>query len=425
LETNLRQIILPRATALDLRREQMDSLEHVRRYIWNDGDGNPLQDVWYSRYLVPPIEKLKNAPPDADKRQVALRQFFWRVRADADGAIQAQLVLVGENAEIALDETPSAIHAFERAMLDLANRHCAPIVAEESLAEIIAATAFNEDNTRASIAALLDGSKVQLQLRSEMLRAAIPNLVIAANEAVDLTRLQQEATERSGRIGATGYKRLDVTDPYSVTVNQRIAAVPLEAIESLERAHGAYRANHNLLNQANARKNDRPTLSAVYEAEAVALDLEALIRERLRESPMLLHPVVVASLTDAQRTLSFYLALAAGELETRKVKGQDRFVLSLVTDSETRDFPLAPQGEHPLIGGLVAFLNDQARFPNEFVDVLAQRYQSDDYTGVFTTFYRRGWKDWADELDNYDERSTVIVSDILRVARLYADRFSR
>jgi len=425
IDKNLRERVLPRLTALDERQQQMGSIDGVRQYLWRDAQDEPLERVWYNRYLVPPSQD-RTISPDADKRQAALAQLYWEVApTDADGDIKIQLALVGEKGRTRLDITSEAIEAFDLALIDLASRYCAPIITGQTLAQTLSETLFNEDSTRATVQTLVEQSSIQISpLKDTAYQNAVLNVVISGNTTVDLSAVEQAISTQSGKEEGEGYLRLNVTDPYSISVNRRLAAIPLEGVTSLDNARRTYRRNHNLINEPNSRKNPNPIPTSVYESEAEALMLEAQYREKLRENPELLHPVVVTSFADEPRARAFYLALAAGELETRKVRGSDHYALYYTGGSQPKEFPPARTGEHPLIAGLMTILMDNNVFPTTEIVAMIERYRTDDDISViFEDWQKRGWRAWVEELDNYDERSSKIVMDILRVSRLLADRY--
>lgn len=427
MDVTVSKLVMPRLTALDQRQTEMDSISRVREYLWRDAQDQPLEQVWYQQYLVPVVAPGQVPPPDADKRQGALAQFYWDVgQYDSNGNIHIQLTLVGES-RATLDGSPEGVERFDMALSDLASRYCAPIISEQTLARTLADTLLSTDRLQNTVRTLIDQSQAQISVRTDSLKNALSNIIIAANTTVDLSDVQRAVSYQLGFAEGEGYLRLNVTDPYSVSVNRRVAALPLDGIVSLENARRTYRLNHNLISVPNARPNPNPIPTAVYESEAVALELEALYREKLKENPQLLHPVIVTSFTDERRARGFYLALAAGELETRKVRGEDRYALYFTGTEGTKQFPppTAPK-EHPLITGLMTCLLDHDLFPTPTIDAMVERYRGDDeVVATFNEWVQRGWRVWVEELEAYDDRSSAIVMDILRVSRLYAERYRK
>jgi uncharacterized protein YegL len=422
---SVRQLVMPRVTALDERQQEMDSIKGARAYLWRNQHDQPLEKVWYHQYLVPEVvQGQPSPPPDADKRQAALAQFYWEVAPlDAADNIRIYLTLVGENGKATLNTTPDAIDAFDTALSDLASRYCAPIISEQTLARTLVETLLNDDRAKQTINTLIDRSQAQISVESDGLKNALSNVIIAANSTVDLRGLQNAVSYQAGYAEGEGFLRLNITDPYSVSVNRRLAALPLDGVTSLENARETYRKNHDLITVPNAKPNPNPIPTAVYESEAAALTLEAQYRDKLRENPKLLHPVIVTSFTDEARTRGFYLALAAGELEMRKVRAVGNILVFNGAEGE-KQFPPPKEGEHPLIAGLMTFLLDDTLFPASMIEAMIERYRTDDEAAAtFKQWTRAGWNVWTDDLDQYDDRSSAIVLDILRVSRLLAERY--
>jgi hypothetical protein len=192
----------------------------------------------------------------------------------------------------------------------------------------------------------------------------------------------------------------------------------------LNEARNSYKINHDLLNQQDVTAPEFPILTAVYEAESVALRLEKELVERLRQRKDLLHPLVVTALTDSQRAMAYMLALAAGELEVVKKPGVTASTVQLTLPDKTIAIPITNRaGIAPIALGLLSFIIVQQNIDAATVDGMLARYEKD--TNVRKQFQlwlkNSEWEDWYDQIDEKDKINRRIVYDLLKVARLYAD----
>lgn len=413
VKDNLNALLGRRSFDLAARLTEMQQIAS-RRYIASrpDENGNEqeLATAWYRLYLN-------------DKRGAALGQFYWKV----DDSGLPTLLLYGET-ETPLDPADPA--AFERALIEMATRYCTDIRDNALLSDLLAMVELSEPARVSETDRTLRGG-ARVLLNYEMVDAPLARVdtILAVNETVSVDSLSAQIAQYVG--GAAALKRMNSTDPYSLTLNQRAAIVPFSAIRTLAEAREYYRRNHNLSADPRAPRRERPIPTAVYEAEAVALMLEARILAELRLRPDLLHPLVVTALTRPERVTAFTLTLAAGELALeKKLKGQQRRTLVLYTDNGTVPFPETFRGRaiasdlHPLAQGLLMFILDQEIFPDSMVVEMIRRFQTDDtLNDIFKQWVDGAWQEWLDQVDEQDEKSYDVVNDILKVSRLFANQY--
>jgi uncharacterized protein YegL len=414
IRDNLNAVLGRRSFDLKARLDEMNQIK-TRHYIAERMDENgqmqELADLWYRQHLF-------------DKRGDALRQFYWRVDEDA----KATLLLYGEN-ETALD--PDNVAAFEQVLIEMATRYCSDIRNRESFASALAADELVRDRIPQTGRTLRENGRVLLSFDP----IDAPNLqvdaILTAHETVPLESLSDEIAQFVG--GQAHLHRIHATDPYSLALNQRVTIVPFAAIRTLRDAREYYRQNHGLLDDPRAIRRETPIPTAVHEAEAAALELEARIRDELRLRPDLLHPLVVTALTVPQRVTAFALSLAAGNIALQKQRGSQTLLLVLYTDDAEITFPGTWRGRaigsdlHPLAQGLLMFVLDTVTFDDNLVNTIIQRSRTDDtLPDIFKQWVGGAWQEWLDTIDENNlshQRSEDIVEDILKVSRLYANQY--
>jgi len=411
----LLQTVTQRSVDLDQRKQQMDAIK-PRSYIWEtetEEGLTRLDGYWYKKHI---------ANPSADKREDALRQFYWQVGEDNS----ISLMLVGADDGGSKDSTlldPNAISTFETALLDIVNRYCSTIQSSETFAAALAKSLLSEDYIQSSKDKLFSQSKPPLSYRSEIANVAQMHLLLAANPTIDTSELKSRLTRELAN--ADNLIALPSTDPYTLSLVQRAAIVPLAAITTLTEARDYYRLNHGLSDNPKAVRRADPILTAVFEAEAVALELETQLKS-LRLSRNLLHPLIVTALTDSRRAKVFALALASGDLFTQRQRDQQRDLLMLSTpDGDEIAFPSARDARlHPLSEGLLTFIRDDKTFPDELVTSLLKRYDTDaDLPDTWKRWIDGAWEVWMEVVKDSDERNKEIMMDLLKLSRLYANRY--
>jgi len=413
VKNNLNTLLGKRSFNLQARLTQMGEIK-TRTYLSTrrneNGVEQHLADYWYGEYM-------------GDKRGPALGQFYWRV----DNDCQTTLLLYGES-ETPLN--PSDVPAFERALIDVAMRYCTDVRNNASLSALLGEEIFA---TRQQIARagqmLQEKANALLKYESSDAPQMSLNTILAVNESVNAEALSREIADHLK--GKDRLYRMNSTDPYSLSLNQRAAILPFSAVTTLENARDYYRRNHNLLSDPRAAVNPRPIPTAVYEAEAEALRLEAQLVEKLRLRADLLHPLVVTALTMPDRVKVFTLTLAAGEMELRKLKGRDRQFLVMYLDGREVTFPETFEDRavgsdlHPLAQSLLMFVLDKQTFPNGMIENMLRRFETDTtLPDILKAWIDGAWQEWLDLLDpDKDELSYEVVEDILKVSRLYAEQY--
>ncbi|MCC7451271.1 MAG: hypothetical protein IT324_27930 [Anaerolineae bacterium] len=406
-ENTLLHRILADQVDLDERREQMAAV-HSRRYLWEDGQGERLDKRWYSAYLEP-------------QRHAALSQLFWQI----DDAGTVCLTLVGsdqqgkQRVETRLDD----LDTFHQALREMATRYCAPIHQSETLYAHLPGGPLSEDQIAQTAEHLRSASVVPLDFATVHAPQVQYQTILAAD--VDQVR----TLETLIRPHVNEFTLLNSTDRFMLSLSQRAALVPFSAIKTLEPAREMYRVNHNLSNDPKIAAPVESILTAVYEAEQVALKLEADLNQKLRLRKDLLHPLVVTALADPQRTSAFVLALAAGEIETRKLRGEEKSTMWLSTPDAEKRIPveiIADSQLQPLAQALLAFVLDNRAFDEPLVSAMLQRYCTDLRLGrQFRVWIKSDWQDVLDKLPTDNAENRKIGMDILKVSRLYADLYKQ
>jgi hypothetical protein len=204
----------------------------------------------------------------------------------------------------------------------------------------------------------------------------------------------------------------------------------------LDDARDSYLLNHDLSNNLDVAAPAKPMVTAVYEAESVALSLEKDAVTKLRRNKELLQPLIVTALTDSRRVRAYMLALAAGMIELQE--NDETNVEEPYLTLNGQEYPLITERKLKgsnlpmLIAGLLSFVLAQDQFTPAFVDNMLALLQKKDDTDKESLRIRKRyglwlkndeWQIWIDKLPTKDRYGRKLVDDLLKVARLYADRY--
>lgn len=414
LESNLRTLILSRYTDLDERRKEMNSVSAVRRYIWEDATGKYLERVWYEQYIA-------GSTSDDDRRdlrQEALKQLYWQV----DSSDNVSLVLSGADSRTILPGTgelaDETIAEWEQSLLEVVTRYCGVIRTKEPPENLFRQTIFSEDEMAESIGQLTRIS-VPLAVEDTYAPNARTRYLFARSDELNLAMLEEAVNGLTTQVDLP--IRLNSTDAYSISLNRRRALIEMRAITSLKDARNYYMLNHNLTTSSQRRST--PILTAVYEAEAEALNIESSLAA-IRVRAEILHPVFVTALTDSRRALAYLLALAVDEVDTRDLPLDQRIEVRYTGDGGPIVLGVDDHDKPPLLTGLYEFLNNNTgQITDEFINDQIRRYEADaSLREVFEAWSNNGWRAWADEIENYPDRYRDITRSMLYAARVYARR---
>ncbi len=263
-----------------------------RAYILHDADEQELSRKWYETYLV------------RDNVPQALAQLHWYI---SDGRLFLGLRL-GEGDDRIFD--PENIHDFEQALLELGRYFAQAVRKRENLATILGEGLLHENNVAAVARQLYEASGANLGVTQERAPDSTQGYILSVNENVEPHELENELL----KFTRMNLIRLKTSDPFSLSFAQTIDSVPESSVESLRHARDQYNADEAII-------NNQPRLTAVFEAEATALDYERGIEQRkgLFQKPRdLLHPVVVTGLADRRKAEVYLLAMAAADQGLRE-----------------------------------------------------------------------------------------------------------
>ncbi len=413
-EDTLLKLIGGRRFDLQKRRDEMNQL-YNREYLWVDERGEPLETRWYSETLD-------------SKRAEALGKFYWQIGQDNCVSLTLPDPDSDPNSDkrVALD--PANVAEFESVLLEIATRYCKPIDDRQEMNRLLADAQQSDSTFKKIVERLHERAHLPLDVpQTGKVQKIQRDFILAADQDFPGTA-QIEGVIRPNLTTQNLYS-LDTTDRYFLGLSERIALVSLASMRSLNQARKYYRLNHDLSNETDALPPQQPILTAVYEAESVALQLERLLVDRLHLSKDLLHPLVVTALTDSKRVKALVLALATGEIEMRTEVGEftqqpwlvtPHIEHSLLTDPAFRGTTFL----HPLAAALLNFVLDGKTFTDNVVSQMLERYgQNEAIRKQFRLWTKGEWQDVADSVEEDDTLNQRIVYDILKVSRLYADMY--
>jgi len=402
-------LILSKRTDLAQQRAEMNRV-YNRRYIWTDGEDQPLETVW--------LRTLET------KREEALRQFYWQVQADG----QVTLMLASAPQPVGL--SAATLTEFEAALLEMVTRYCTELYQQAQFDDLLAGTLLRPDRLAALVGELYNSAQTQASV--EQTRGTVEgfqhNLILAASQPIanakDAVKAALKPLDTSSE---QQIYELETTDRYMLAISQRAALFSLRSLRSLDDAAQIYRINHDL--EPGRQSPRTPLRSAVFEAESVALQLERHSVDRLKLAKKMLHPLVVTALTDSRRVELYALALAAGNIELQQTADPNVQLLVLVDGSTDRPLITDPRlrGARlaPLAAGLLNFVLDHRAFPDDYVARSLVAYQQNQVLRKQLKVWldNNEWQDWIDRLPETDTLNRAIVFDLLKVARLYAANY--
>lgn len=391
-----------------------DEMERVasRATIW-DGPLNevahssesvPLEAHWYAMYLLPRLEE-------------ALHQFYWEV--GEDGIVLTLTV----DQVVALD--PADVGDMENELYRLATTFCEPIRNEETLANLLRTGPLAEYQVINTAQMLLDQSRVSLAYAEEQsLNQRWDVLLVANGNIAEADQLANYIRPRL--VDPESLKWLRTSDPFVLGIKQRRSILPLDVTDLYRRTLEPYRAENGLMSGANGVPVHQRPLSAIYEAEQIALDLEARMAPEINVMPNLLHPLVVIGLTAPKRAHAYCLALASGEIGVKGLPpdSNQEYAITLyaaeVPDGE-QVFPI-PASDwqsplHPLLQGYLWFVNDRQVFSMALIDELLERYRTDPkLLTIWEDWLDDGWREYVDHADEFNRAALI---DLINITRLW------
>lgn len=411
----------------------------TRHYIW-DVKGQSLEETWYryafDQYLDRVIELL-----------------YWRT--SEDGSLVLSMIMPGgETIQYTQDEIREFVNrdrpandtssitvktdTWIKTLEDVVNYYTNQMGAEDGNGEgINFSTILNQllqqdllsiDKRAQTVEGLSSNAYPLLSYDGASGGNPIPTDYLAVNLNVTKDAVREQLT--APMANTEQFHTINTTDPFSLTVQRRIAVVPLRALQ-IQNVWSAYNEEYGLDTNRNSATLKSPIPSAVYEAEAVALALEQRFVKDLNVDPRQLHALVVSALTESERVKAFCLAIAAGEVELRSRRGEQIKDLWLLADEAGDDgVQIQPYHSgktdtrlHPFIWGLHTFSLKEKALPNELFEKMFKRYRTN--TGIQSTWQTWLNGSWQNNLANDDPFNRQAVEDLIRIARLWAKDFSR
>jgi len=406
--------IRTRLSQVSNRREDMDRLA-TRRYQWKVR-GNELEEMWFQHAFNTYLSD-------------ALGLLYWEV-----GEKDITLTLTTSDSEVVRLSQHSAI-PFMQALEHIVMLYCTTMGKPNSdqsaiqlstmLADVLRDGLFSEDERNATFQQLTTALPL---LAYEESRAGnpIPTDYMAVNVNVDSSYLRQQLL--NPLTNTEQLLSVATTDPFSLSVQRRVAVVPLKSLQ-IENVWTAYNNEYGLDISASRVAPKQPILSSVYEAESVALGLEARFVNDLNTTPRQLNALIASALSESERVKAFCLAIAAGEVELRSVRGETAQQLWLLSDEVSNgEIQLKPVGTtkdarlHPLVWGVLTFALNERALPNQLFEQMFNRYRTS--IGI-----QKIWEEWQNtgwqaNLAPNDVLNQEPVEDLIRIARLWAQDFS-
>jgi uncharacterized protein YegL len=407
------------STNLVAYRQAMDKLAS-RKYYWENAKGQLLADVWYEEYLFPNIN-------------ASLGQFYWEV-----GETNIALTLTALQASRVVYE-PSAPEPIINSLRDIAEGYCGKIDASNLLVSYLE----NEQKV------WKDG-KLTASLVGDMVRSApfllpfddtsvksAPRFILNGNKELQERTDEKGKTLRDHLIEMSQTKdanesvlRAFATNPFIVGFKRRQATIPMDGVLSYGSYKEIYMQNHQLGGETVSRS---VTPTAVYEAEAQALRLEARFVREVNMRYHTLNEITAIGLTEPRRAQAFLLMLGAGEIGVQGpragVAPNEVYSVELYTQEleGVIKTPLKFFNEklHPIIQAYLTLVYDRETFTDAFIEEVLARYRTDDVLrDIWRKWLRDGWQQLLGEVDKNDLLNYGIMRDLTAIARLWIQDFA-
>ena len=390
----------------------------TREYITTDAEGHLLREVWYQRYIL-------QAQADQDGLtpiEQGVRQLYWHISDDLQPALK--LSLPGE--DIAFDSNDP--ESFEAKLLELGRYFARAVRQRENLASILEQQQLAPDNLERTVQQLRQNSNIMLGT-DENARNMRPGIILSAHEGITRAKDLQNYLQRLSAHDI-GLRRLQTTDPFSLTLIQTGDAIVIESVSSLHRAREKYMQEMRLDVSERERQGYIEPV-AVFEAEATALKYERDLW-RIREPARLFHPVVVTGLANRVKAETYLLSVVLGRVQKRGnavhftfPDGTSRELLS-PEDLERTDSP------GWLMDGLLRFVgytrgdDGTLRFWLSETEALhIQRIYLNDEEALEkleTWLDEEHYRAWAGNFVEPERNNKVIVKDLVSITRILIDR---
>jgi len=335
----------------------------VRRYLFSE----KLLDDWYKAYFS-----------DPKMVETALSRFYWAANKNGELALTLR---TWEEYDLSADAQQQTL--FIKELLRLAGYVGRSLLEKETLSSVLAQTALSPDQLLETADNLRVGSKPLLNYVDTKAPHAKLAWTAGVNSAVEADRLWS-AVKQGMTTQDRQFKKVNITDPYTMIVSQSIDVIPLDAINSLDTAYGAYARWYGL--SAGSSVDPRAEPTTVYRAEKIALMLERRMQTELFQSSRILCPVVVTALGAGMPARLFALCYAAGWM-----REEDETVVMMMPTG--REIPIkveSQSGRTRQIPRVVqAFVNFAAYFEPDQLEAVKTAISSADQVA------KDSWQAWT------------------------------
>lgn len=360
----------------------------TRSYILVDDENKPLSEKWYNQYMVSHVSD-------------GLEQLYWRWSQDR---LQLVLRLSENEAEVVFE--PDAMEVFEQALLRLGQHFAVRVRDEESLAAVLGEKELNRDNIQQTAKQLLERCGVILSVETGIATGLDKSLLLSLNEGVE-----QAPTLEKHLLSAPEVRdllRLNVTDPFSLSLIQMADTVPLSGVPTVQTALTQYNRDEAVLERSQGLI--KPT--AAFPAEANALYYERRLH-LLEQARRVLHPVVVSGLVNDERVRVYLLAAAA---QREWVMGSDlRFNAPEWNGVLLEARNLANPVHGVLMDGLLSFIQ---LISDPMAHRIYNRYLNDDtLQAIWDEWDVAKGQPWRDKFASRTV-STQILEDLIAITRI-------
>ncbi|MBN2303224.1 MAG: VWA domain-containing protein [Anaerolineae bacterium] len=377
---------------------------HTREYITKTPppESEPLREVWYDIYMREPVDQEVLSAVEK-----GVRQLHWEVGADLSLALVLNLPKMDdddpkEGTQITFDPDPEKVDEFANSLVQLGRYFARLIPEREGLAKFLNLDQLSDDNITETVNQLMRNSGPMLGTDEQAVQHR-PGIVLSAHSGIkrveELKRRLLQHLPDEDRL-----KRLETTDPFSLTLMQTADALTVNSISSLQRAHETYLSQMGL---AGRDVVTHPERVAVFEAEATALEYERqlLLIKKPRQQ---FHPVVVAGLANRVKAETYLLAavigdntvlIPASELENLSVGALMEGLLRFVGYYQTAD-----GAWHPRISETFA----QEKFN--------QYWHDDDILEALDTWEMAGGESWLARYATAENE--MIIDNLIAITRI-------
>lgn len=356
--------------------------------VKDSAENRSIQSLWYENYLHPHLVE-------------GLSQFYWEIEY---GIPVLYVRVPGNYGDIAFNPEEVEFTAFIEQLTRLGHYFAEDIRKHERLENYLRDTELNPDHIKDTTRTLLENCNAFLSVNDADAPDRVHNLILSVNtnvkEAADLQ------TELGKQQQIVSVHRLKTSDPYSLSLVRTVDTVPIYAVKTVQMARGQYNSDEALVDPR--KLGGLPLMTAVFEAEAVALSYERRLRD-IQETRRLLNPVVVAGLSP-RRQAEVYLLMAAAAQEWLIEETALRIAspeLSLVL------IPHLQPKYNPVMDGLLAFVQ---QVDDQTAEKIYTRYRrDDDVLEVLDAWELSMGQPW---IDQFGRRGTPILKDLISITRL-------